>query len=443
MIVTETTSYQEQFERFEQEQGTEKPQWLRDLQRRGLDRFRELGFPTTKLEDWRFTNVKSLTQQNFITPLARRVPGQLRDAGDLAAQALLDDNFHRLVFINGQYAAEFSRVGELPAGIQLTHLGGLLQSQPQTLGDQLGRQASFEDAALTALNTALFQDGVVINVADGVQMETPIHLVFITDRDEQAVASFPRNLIKLGKGSSIQVLETHVGSPGASYFTNSVMEIELDEAADLDHYKLQSDSIAAHHIASTYVNQRGTSTYRNHYFAFGGALSRNEIACMLDGEQVETVLNGLYMISGNQLADCRTRIDHAKPNCESHELYKGILDNHARGVFNGRIHVHPDAQKTDAKQSNQALLLSDDAVIDTKPELEIYADDVRCTHGATIGELDDTALFYLRSRGIPEPLAHKMLIFAFANDVVQGARIEALKKYLEAVLLADHGLPPV
>jgi Fe-S cluster assembly protein SufD len=369
MIVTETTSYQEQFERFEQELASEKPQWLLELQRRGLARFRELGFPTTKQEDWRFTNLASLAKQNFIAPLTPRVPGQLRDAGDLAAQALLDDSFHRLVFINGQYAADFSRVGDLPSGVQVDHLVGLLRSRSELISDQLGRHASFKEAALTALNTALFQDGAVISVADGVQVETPMHLVFITDRDDQAVASFPRNLIRLGKGSSAQVLETHVGSPGAAYFTNSVMEIELDESAELDHYKLQSDSIAAHHIASTHVDQLGKSTYRNHYFAFGGALSRNEIYCMLGGEQVETVLNGLYMVSGNQLADCRTRIDHAKPNCESHEMYKGILDNHARGVFNGKIHVHPDAQKTDAKQSNQALLLSDDAVIDTKPEL--------------------------------------------------------------------------
>lgn len=443
MIVTETTSYQEQFERFEQELGAEKPQWLRDLQRRGLARFRELGFPTTKLEDWRFTNVASLTKQNFIAPLTPRSAGQLQDAGELAAQARLDDHFHRLVFVNGRYAAELSHIGDLPEGVHIDHLEQVLRTQPDQVSERLGRQANFEQAALAALNTALFQDGAVISVADGVQLDTPIHLVFITERDEQAIASFPRNLIKLGKGSNVQILETHVGSPGAAYFTNSVMEIELDETAELDHYKLQGDSIAAHHIASTYVDQRGQSIYRNHYFAFGGALSRNEIACMLDGEQVQTVLNGLYMISGNQLADCRTRIEHAKPNCESHEMYKGILDNHARGVFNGRIHVHPDAQKTDAKQSNQAILLSDDAVIDTKPELEIYADDVRCTHGATVGELDDLALFYLRSRGIPEPLAHKMLIFAFANDVVQGARIEPLKKYLEAVLLADHGLPQV
>ncbi len=443
MIVTETTSYQEQFERFEQELGADKPQWLRDLQRRGLARFRELGFPTTKLEDWRFTNVASLAKQDFIAPLTPRVPGQVHDAGELAAQALLDDSFHRLVFINGRFAAEFSRIGELPEGVQVNHLEQVLRTQADQIGEQLGQQASLENASLTALNTAMFQDGAVISVAAGVQLETPIHLVFITERDEQAVASFPRSLIKLGKGSNVQVLETHVGSPGATYFTNSVLEIELDDEAELDHYKLQSDSIAAHHIAATHVHQRGQSIYRNHYFAFGGALSRNEIACTLDGEQVQTILNGLYMISGDQLADCRTRIEHAKPNCESHEMYKGILDNHARGVFNGRIHVHPDAQKTDAKQSNQAILLSDDAVIDTKPELEIYADDVRCTHGATVGELDDTALFYLRSRGIPEPLAHKMLIFAFANDVVQGAKIEPLKKYLEAVLLADHGLPQV
>lgn len=440
MIVTETTSYQEQFERLQRELAADKPQWLIDLQRRSFDRFSQLGFPSTKQEDWRFTNVASLAKQAFVAPLAKTTA---RDAADLASQSLLDPSFHRLVFVNGRYAAELSQIHELPAGLSIAPLGRVINSASDFGAEQLGRYATLDRAPFTALNTSLFQDGAAISVAAGVKVDTPIHLVFITGMDAQAAASFPRNLIQIGKGGSAQLLETHVGSPGATYFTNSVTEIELGEAAQLDHYKLQSDSIAAHHIAATHVNQQASSIYRNHYFAFGSALSRNEIYCMLGGEQIKTVLNGLYMVSGNQLADCRTRIDHAKPHCESHEMYKGILDNRARGVFNGKIHVHPDAQKTDAKQSNQALLLSDDAVIDTKPELEIYADDVRCTHGATVGELDAAALFYLRSRGIPEPLARKMLIFAFANDVVQGLQIAVLKKHLESVLLADHGLPQV
>jgi Fe-S cluster assembly protein SufD len=440
MIVTETTSYQDQFERLEQELASEKPQWLVDLQRRGLDRFNELGFPSTKLEDWRFTNVAALAKQAFVAPLKQEVTP---DARELAAQAMLDQSFHRLVFLNGRFAPELSQRAKLPAGVSIEPLSSDLKTDSSFVAGHLGRNANLNQSTFTALNTALFQDGATIRIADEVALDTPIHLVFITGMDSQAAASFPRNVIDIGKSASAKIVETHVGTPGAAYFTNCVTEIALGEGAALDHYKLQSDSIAAHHIAATHVDQQASSSYRNHYFAFGAALSRNEIYCMLGGEKVEAVLNGLYMVSGGQLADCRTRIDHAKPHCESHEMYKGILDNKARGVFNGKIHVHPDAQKTDAKQSNQALLLSDDAVIDTKPELEIYADDVRCTHGATVGELDSKALFYLRSRGIPEPLARKMLIFAFANDVVQGLRIESLKKYLESVLLADHGLPQV
>lgn len=440
MIVTATQSYQEQFERLAPQRAAQGPQWLVDLQRRGLERFQELGFPTRKLEDWRFTNVAALTKTSFDAALEHPLRPE---AQELAAQATLDPSYHRLVFVNGRYVAELSNIGTLPAGVSVQPLANALQSNPESLRGPLARLATFDQATFTALNTAMFQDGVAIRVDEGVNLETPVHLIFVTDRQPPAVASFPRNLIQVGPRGSARLLETHLGAAGAEYFTAPVTEIEVAQDALLDHYKLQSDSIAAHHIASTHIDQQASSTYRNHYFAFGGALSRNEIYCRLGGEQVTAVLNGLYMISGNQLADCRTRIDHAMPHCESHELYKGILDNHSRGVFNGKIHVHPDAQKTDAKQSNQALLLSDDAVIDTKPELEIYADDVRCTHGATIGELDENALFYLRSRGIPQALAHKMLIFAFANDVVQGLQVDSLKKYLESVLLADHGLPPV
>jgi Fe-S cluster assembly protein SufD len=439
MIVTETTTYQEQFDRALEDSSPQQPEWLMNQRRDGFDRFNQLGFPTTKLEDWRFTNVAAIAKTSFVIAADSRTEHALA----AIAEAGLGDDTYRLVFINGQLATDLSSLAELPEGVVVQSLGNFIAARGAVCEAYFGKAIRTEPSSFGSLNTGLFRDGAAIHVADGVKLDKPVHLIFFTDSSGDAVSVFPRNLVVVGDESGLQLIESHIGSAGQAYLADGVTEIFLGRSAEVDHYKLQSDSIAAYHVATTHVVQAASSHYRNHYFAFGGAISRNEINCFHTGEHVETILNGLYMVSGNQLADCRTRIDHAMPNCESHEMYKGILDNSARGVFNGKIHVHPDAQKTDAKQSNQALLLSDDAVIDTKPELEIYADDVRCTHGATVGELDETALFYLRSRGVPVDLARKILIFAFANDVVQGLNVEPLKKHLESVLLADHGLPYV
>jgi Fe-S cluster assembly protein SufD len=440
MIVTETTAFSEQFDRILQGTTARFPDWLSRLRQEGMLRFNRVGFPGSKWEDWRFTNVSAIAKTSFdLGDCDISLPG----VSEVVAQAALDDATCRLVFINGVFAADLSRLTDLPSGLVVGSLAADLEGLQPFAEGRFGRQASVEHSPFTALNTALFRDGAVIRVADGVHVKPTVQMIFVSTSGQGPVCAVPRNLIHLGRDSRLRLVETHVGGSGEVYLANSVTEIQLGEQARLQHHKLQSDSIAAFHIASTFVSQAASSRYHNDYFAFGGVLSRNEVQCYHVGEHVETVLNGLYMISGNQLADCRTRIDHAMPNCTSHEMYKGVLDGHARGVFNGKIHVHPDAQKTDAKQSNQALLLSDDAVIDTKPELEIYADDVRCTHGATVGELDSQALFYLRSRGIPETLARKILIFAFANDVVQGLSVDSLKLHLESVLLADHGLPSV
>jgi Fe-S cluster assembly protein SufD len=440
MIVTELTPFAEQFERLSQEPAAHFPDWVQSLRQSGRDRFIQVGFPTTKWEDWRFTPVTAIAQGRFASGPENAATSE---AAEWVSQASLAGMACRLVFVNGRLQPDLSQLDGLPEGLAVGGLADDLDSDGGIASGVLGRQANIEHSPFTALNAALFRDGAAIRLADGVEIEAPVHLIFVTSGGGDAVCSQPRNVVRIGRESRLNLVETHVGAPGEAYLTNSVTEIELGEASQLDHHKLQSDSIAGYHVATTYVSQAASSRYRNHYFAFGAALSRNEIHCYHAGEQVETVLHGLYLVSGSQLADCRTRIDHAMPNCVSHEVYKGILDDRARGVFNGKILVYPDAQKTDAKQSNQALLLSDDAVIDTKPELEIYADDVRCTHGATVGELDPKALFYLRSRGIPEALARKMLIFAFANDVVQGLRVESLKRHLESVLLADHGLPSV
>ncbi len=346
------------------------------------------------------------------------------------------------MFVNGHYVESGSAQHDLPAGVVIENLASSIRESRDQVKQLLSNPVGKEKSAFTDLNTAFACDGAVIEIADGVTLDRPIHLVFLSVEDGATVCH-PRNLIRLGKGSRATIIESYHGREGDGYFTNTVMQMELAEDSDLDHHKLQHEQGDSLHIASTHVDQKECSEFRSHYFSFGAALARNEVNCMLDGEDIVSTLNGLYMPTGEQLMDCRTRIDHAKPHCNTYELYKGILDDHARGVFNGKIYVHQDAQKTDAKQSNQALLLSDDAVVNTKPQLEIYADDVKCTHGATIGELDEQALYYLRSRGIPSALARKMLIFAFANDVVLGVEVPAVVQHLEAILLSSHGLPDV
>ena len=437
MIATEKETYQSQHAVLQQRSS---PPWLAELRQQGFDAFTRLGIPSKRLEDWRFTSVASLAARPYT--LAWPADSEFEATSDelkkLVASATLDDGFHRLVFINGCCSNEWSRLHDLPDGVAIDHLASVISDRPNDVRHTLCKDLDFHDSTFAALNTAFVQDGAVIDIPDGTLLDRPIQLIFLSIGNRQTV-SHPRNRIQLGKQSKAHVIESYLGD-GQSYFTNAISQITLDESAELDHHKLQHEQAGALHIALTTVDQQASSRFRSHYFSFGASLARNELHCMLKGEGIETTLNGLYMPSGEQLMDCRTRIDHSKPNCHSYELYKGILNDQARGVFNGKIFVHQDAQKTDAKQSNQALLLSDDAVVNTKPQLEIYADDVRCTHGATIGELDQSAMHYLRSRGIPADLARKILIFAFANDVVQGVALPAVRRHLESILLSGHEL---
>ncbi len=438
MIATETDTYQIEHARFREEQSSIVSTWLRELRERGLNRFTELGIPTTRDEEWRFTNIAPLLKKPFKVADGATLVGSQID--ELVQQAALDDDFHRLVFVNGRLAEQWSVLHELPPGVVVESLAESIRQNPDSIERRLTADAELEHSAFLALNTAFIEDGANISVPDGVAVDRPIHLIFLSVNDEPSV-SHPHNIVSLGKNSRATIVESYLGVEGTAYFTNAVTEIELGDSADLDHHKLQQEQPNALHVATTRVRQQSGSKFRSHYFSFGGDLARNELNCQLDGEGIECMLNGLYMPTGDQLMDCRTRIDHAQPHCNSFELYKGILDDRAKGVFNGKIYVHQDAQKTDAKQSNQAILLSDDAVIDTKPQLEIYADDVRCTHGATVGALDEQALYYLRSRGIPADFARTMLIFAFANDVVQSVEVPAVRRHLESILLAERGLP--
>lgn len=416
------------------------PAWVVEFQRSGAESFRRIGFPSTKIEDWRFTNVSKIAKSTFSRPSA---PSRSSECDRAVAGAAFDDIPIRIVFVDGFFVGALSDVSCCPVGVRITTLSGGVDPDMRDLRNSLGALASAQSAPFVALNQASFADLLSVTIADGIQVSQPIQVVYISTGQESSTLVAPRAHWQIGNNASVCIVESHFGLLDANYLTIPVCEIDLGEGAVVTHFKRQKDSTRAFHIASTWVRQALSSRYSSGFFGFGAEICRNEINVLHAGQFVDTVLNGLYMASGTQVLDCRTCIDHAYPNCTSHELYKGILEGASRGVFNGRIHVHQDAQKTDAKQSNQVLLLSDDAVIDTKPELEIYADDVRCTHGATVGDLDADALFYLRSRGVPADLARKLLVFAFANEIVQGIAVPSLKTSLESVLLADHGLPSI
>jgi Fe-S cluster assembly protein SufD len=440
MLATETLSFEQQHARFRERQSSAVPDWTNSLRLEGMNRFVEKGLPTTRDEEWRFTNIAPLLRHAFHLPTHDSAIDSV--VGPLIKQATLTEDFNRLVFINGRYSERWSRHSLVDPEVAGS-LAESIRDGEASVRQRLIAGASSHPSAFTSLNSAFIEDGALIDVPADVQLSQPIHLIFATAGGGQLIACHPRNLISLGRNSQATIIESYVGVGDTGYFSNSFTEINLAESAELHHHKLQQEQIDAVHVATTRVHLQSRSGYHSHYFAFGSALARNEVDCFLDGEGINCTLNGLYMPVGDQLMDCRTRIDHAKPNCRSKELYKGILDDKAKGVFNGKICVHPHAQKTNAMQSNQSILLSDDAVIDTKPQLQIYADDVRCTHGATVGELDAQALNYLRSRGIPKELARAMLIFAFANEIVQGVHVPEFRKYLESLLLADRGLPEI
>ena len=400
------------------------PAKYRPLRQSARGRFKALSFPTSRTEDWRFTSVAPILTEAFELP----IPAKLT-AESLPAPAAPDAL--RLVFVSGRFAPELSRVADLPAGVKI----GPLADAPDSVTRVVGTVAGFDDQVFTALNTGFVGDGAFVIVGDGIALSRPIELIFVVQPARGATAIFPRIFVQVGKGAKATVIERHGPTPGGAYFSNAVSEIVVGDGATLDHVKLQEESLEAFHVANTQFALGEHSRLTTHALALGGRLSRNEVRVRFDGEHVEATVNGLYLGSGRQHVDNQTILDHARPNCASHELYKGILDGQAHGVFNGKIFVRKDAQKTDAKQTNKVLLLSDDATIDTKPQLEIFADDVKCTHGATVGQLDAEQLFYLRSRGLDQGAARALLTFAFANDVVRRIPVESLRAELEQVIL--------
>ncbi|HKV73979.1 MAG TPA: Fe-S cluster assembly protein SufD [Gemmatimonadales bacterium] len=401
-------------------------------------RFTEVGLPTSHHEDWRFTPLGSITQLAW--EAAGRGEGLTLAAADRLAMG--DSSWHRLVFVNGRLVPALSRVGTLPAGVRLGGIERALSVDGKPLSSFLGHHASFEQHAFTALNTALFEDGLCLHIAPGVELETPVELLFLASPAGRSISVHPRNLIVLGANARATVVETYRSLADRAHFTNPVTEAVVGAGAHLTHYKLGLESEKASHVGRTAVTHGRDSRLTSLAVTLGGAMHRNDLDVVMDGAGCEVSLNGLYMGRGQQIADNHTSIRHVHPDCASREVYVGILDGQAHGIFNGKVYVTPEAQKTDGKQTNRNLLLSDRARVDTKPQLEIFADDVKCTHGATVGRLDEVGLFYLRSRGLAEPLARKVLTYAFAAEVLEEVPFPALRRRLESLVMDRLEVPP-
>jgi Fe-S cluster assembly protein SufD len=423
--------YQMHFTRLAQQLAGNGSAWPQGIRQVAFSRFAAMGFPTTRQEAWKHTNVAALAKIPF-TPAAHAPAALHNDV--LTGAGLGQLTGPQLVFVNGHYAPKFSTLQPLPEGVMVGNLAQAISANRDRVEPHLARYARFQEHAFVALNTAFMQDGAFIHIPAGIIVAAPIHLLFVSTAPAPATVSYPRNLMLVARGSQVTVVERYVGVAHEVYLTNAVTEIVAGEDAVINHYRLQQESPAAFHMATLQVHQERSSNVMSHAIALGGALARNEITAVLDGEGSECTLNGLFMAADQQHVDNQTRIEHVQPHCTSRELYKGVLDGKGRGVFNGTIYVHQGAQKSNAQQTNKNLLLSQDAWINTKPQLEIYNNDVKCGHGSTIGRLDEEALFYLRCRGIGLEEARSLLTYAFASEMLSQIRIEPLQAALHETL---------
>jgi Fe-S cluster assembly protein SufD len=427
------TDYQEQFATL----PNEGPPWLAPIRRSAMAYFESYGFPTPRNEDWHFTNPAPVTEAGF-EPMK---PGLGRIvAADVLPFVFGHAEWPTLVFVNGRFSPTLSRVDALPPGVRLMSLASALHEEPTLIERHLGTLArvDVQAFAFTALNTALMGDGAVLHVEPNVVVEQPIQLLYIADAAADGGVCYPRNLVVVERGGQVSVIEQYVSIGGERYLTNAVTELVIGEGATVAHYTLQREGERAFHIGHVEASQQRDSHFVSFSFATGALLSRKNIYTRLLGDGCGATLNGLYLLDEGQTCDHQTRIEHVAPNCYSRELYKGILDGRSHGVFNGKVYVHPAAQKTDGKQTNKALLLSERARIDTKPQLEIFADDVKCTHGATVGRLDEIASFYMRSRGITAETTRKLLTYAFAAEVLETIELEPMKLALEGLTLERY-----
>jgi Fe-S cluster assembly protein SufD len=423
-----------QLQEFQGMSGTavaEDPEWLDAIRRAAKERFATVGYPSPRDEEWRFTPIGSITNRTWL------------ESGGNAAVVARDEvepflfghrEWTTLVFVDGAYSEALSAVGTLPVGLGV---GSLADARRDGIGlkSHLGRHAAVEASPFSALNTAFLQDGGYVQVAAGLDVLRPVHLLWVTTASAAGAVAHPRNLIVLENGARASVIESYVTvAEGEVYWNNAVTEVVLGANAWLEHTRIQRESERSYHVGMTHVDQQRDSHYRSFSLAMGGALARHNLHVRLNDENIETLMYGLYLTRGEQVVDNHTAIFHDQPNCRSWEVYKGVLDGRSRAVFNGKVFVKPEAQKTDAKQTNRNLLLSETAKVDTKPQLEIFADDVKCTHGATVGRLDDVALFYARSRGVPAEQAQLLLTYAFAAEVTSEVALTPVREELERLV---------
>jgi Fe-S cluster assembly protein SufD len=413
------------FSEFEKNLNGQLRSPVHKIRRESIQKLSRTGYPTTKHEEWKYTNVTPVSETNFQLPAVAMVQ-ELKNK-DIYKYIFSEMDCDLVVFVNGRYSKELSRVNSSPDNIKIVDLKTALKETGQSLIKYLTRYPD-ENDIFSLLNTAFMNDGVYVKVQQGKLIDTPLHLLYLSSPTDVPFITQPRNIIVLEENSKLNIVETYAAlDKHGSYFTNSISDIIISPNSQVEHYKIQLESEDAYHIYSGRSWQGRDSSYNMYSISLGAKLARNTISSVLDGEVGECVLHGLYIASGREHVDNHTVIDHAKPHCTSRELYRGILDNQSSGVFDGKIVVRPDAQKTNAIQSNNCILLSKESEINSKPQLEILADDVRCTHGATIGQLDDNAIFYMLSRGIDRITARNLLIYAFANTVLEKITIKPIK----------------
>ena len=429
MIATvELESYLESFSEFEKRAAGHDQHWLKALRQEAFARFCQVGFPTTHDEDWRFTNTAPIRQTPFRLASDGRVSRDEIESLGLTAAAC------RLVFVDGRFVRELSSTDKLPRGVRVSNLAKEIAENPAELEVHLARYVNINRDAFSALNTAFLEDGAYVHVSRGVIVEEPIHFLFISSGGEAPGMSHPRNLFVADEESQVALVEEYVSVHGGASLCNTITELVAKEGAIVSHYLIEREHTDAFNVSTLRIELERSANVASHSVLLGGGLVRNNVHPVLAGDGAECLINGLFVGNGNQHLDNYMLVEHASPHCASRQFYNGILDGHAHGVFHGRIIVHKDAQKTDAKQTNHNLLLSDDAQIDTKPQLEIYADDVKCTHGATIGQIEEGALFYLRSRGIDETSARKLLLLAFASECLERMQQEPVRNHVKGLI---------
>jgi Fe-S cluster assembly protein SufD len=408
------------------------PAWLREARRAAIERFAERGLPTTRDEEWKYTSLAPLVATSF--DLAAEGPGEIPAEATLASVSVGSSSWTRLIFVNGRHVAKLSTIRPLPPAGRVGSLAEALITDEETVRAHLTAAEDKGEGAFGSLNAAFWPDGAFLRVPAGVSLEEPIQLLFVATASERPRAEHPRSLIVLEPESRAVLVETYITLGGGTYLTNASTELALGPGATLDHHKIVLESGQAFHVGRTRVRQDRDSRFTSCSLTFGGRVIRNDVDAQLAAAGAECMLSGLFVIGGRQHVDTHTVMDHAQPQATSRQLYKGVLDGRARGVFNGRVIVRPGAHGTDAHQTNKNLILSDGVEVDSKPQLEIFADDVKCSHGAADGQLAEDAIFYLKSRGLDEVAARTLLTYGFAREVLGGIRVESVRNWCEDLL---------